>query len=117
MRLEKKHEEELEKRKGLAGKTIIQVIWLIISFIIAYFLVQYLINNNYLSYSMIYGVGIPREVPEVVILLTLMLFIVVAMQFFLFIGFAFTNPEGRRRTGTPTLHSRTKDPYDYGQDQ
>jgi hypothetical protein len=30
MRLEKKNEEKLAKRKGLTGKTIIQVIWLLV---------------------------------------------------------------------------------------
>lgn len=112
MRLEKKHEEELEKRRGLAGKTIIQFIWLLISFAIAYFLVNALFSGGYISHNMVYNVGLSRKVPEIAIEIVLMFVVVVAMQFFLFIGYAFANPEGRRRTGDPSLHSRSKDPYD-----
>ena len=116
MRLEKKREEELERRKGSTGKTIIQFVWLLISFVIAYFVVKYIFDTGYLTYNMIYGVGIPRSIPTIVITGVLMLVVVVIMQFFLFIGFMFANPEGRRRTGDPTLKSKTKDPYDYGRD-
>ncbi len=115
MRLEKKREEELERRKGTAGKTIIQFIWLGISFVIAYFVIDMIINAGYISYNMIYGVGIPRAIPPIAIKIVLMFFVVVVMQFFLFIGFMIANPEGRRRTGDPTLRSKSKDPYDYGQ--
>ncbi|MEJ2747145.1 MAG: hypothetical protein P8183_04400 [Anaerolineae bacterium] len=116
MRLEKKREEELERRKGTAGKTIIQIIWLLISFVVAYFVVKYVFDAGYLTYNMIYAVGIPRSIPSIVIMLVIMFFIVVAMQFFILIGFMIANPEGRRRTGDPTLKSHTKDPYDYGHD-
>ena len=116
MRLEKKREEELERRKGTAGKTIIQFIWLLISFAIAYFVIDLIINAGYISYNMIYGVGIPRTIPPIAIKLVLMFVIVVVMQFFLFVGFMFATPEGRRRTGDPTLKSKTKDPLDYGRD-
>lgn len=116
MRLDKKREEELADRRGTTGKTIVQFIWLLISFVAAYFVVDLVINAGYLSYNMIYGVGIPRAVPPIAIKMVLMFVIVVVMQFFLVIGFMFANPEGRRRTGNPTLKSRTKDPYDYGRD-
>ncbi len=112
MRLEKKREEELDKRRGSAGKTVVQLIWLVISFVIAYFLTNYLFEQEVITYGMVYRVGIPRSIPEWVILLTLMFVVVVAMQFFLFIGYAFANPEGRRRTGDATLRSSEKDPYD-----
>ena len=116
MRLEKKREEELARRKGMTGKTIIQFIWLLISFGIAYFVVKALFDQRVLSYNMIYGVGVPRTVPGWAIMLVFMFVIVVAMQFFIFIGYALANPEGRRRTGDPTMQSRTKDPYDYGRE-
>ncbi|MCB9421467.1 MAG: hypothetical protein H6667_16810 [Ardenticatenaceae bacterium] len=116
MRLDQKREEELERRKGKTGKTIIQFIWLLISFVVAYFVVKFIIDAGYLTYNMIYGVGIPRSIPTIVITIVLMFVVVVFMQFFLFIGFMVANPEGRRRTGDPTLKSRTKDPYDYGRD-
>lgn len=116
MRLERKREQELEKRKGATCKTIIQFIWLLISFVIAYFAVDLIISAGYVSYEMIYRGGLPRVIPPVVIKVVLMFVIVIAMQFFLFIGFMVVNPEGRRRTGNPTLKSGTKDPYDYGRD-
>jgi uncharacterized membrane protein len=116
MRLERKREEEVAKRKGMTGKTIIQFIWLLISFVIAYFVVKFIFDAGYISYNMFYGVGIPRSIPPIVIMIVLMFVVVVAMQFFLFIGFIMANPEGRRRTGDPTLQSRSEDPYDYGRD-
>lgn len=116
MRLERKREEEIAKRQGMAGKTIIQFIWLLISFVVAYFVVKFVIDAGYISYNMIYSVGIPRSIPPIVIMLVLMFVVVVAMQFFLFFGFMLANPEGRRRTGNPTLQSRSEDPYDYGRD-
>lgn len=116
MRLEKKREEELAGRKGLAGRTVFQLIWLAISFAVAYFLVNALFEQGTISFNMVYGVGIPRSIPEWAITLAFMIVVVVAMQFFLFIGYAVANPEGRRRTGDPTMHSHSSDPYDYGQD-
>jgi hypothetical protein len=116
MRLEKKHDEELAGRKGLAGRTVIQLIWLAISFAIAFYLVNALFEQGTLSYNMVYGVGIPRSIPEWVITLAFMIVVVMAMQFILFIGYAVASPEGRRRTGDPTMHSSSDDPYDYGQE-
>jgi vacuolar-type H+-ATPase subunit I/STV1 len=113
MRLEQKKDEELARRKGSTGRTIIQFIWLIISFAIAYFAVDYAIDAGYISYNMFYNVGIPREVPPIVIMLVLMLAIVVAMQLIMFIGYMIANPEGRRRTGNPSMKSGDQNPYDY----
>lgn len=116
MRLERQQEEVLRNRKGLTGKTIVQTIWLAISFAVAYFLINYILTQEYLSYDMLYQAGIPRTVPEWVILGVLMIFVVSILQFFLFMGYALTSPEGRRKTGDPTLKSRAANPYDYGQD-
>jgi hypothetical protein len=69
MRLEKKNEEMLARRKGLTGRTIIQTIWLAISFVAAYFFINYLIDQDYISYDQIYnGFSLPRSVPEWAIL-------------------------------------------------
>jgi hypothetical protein len=117
MRLDKKREEELARRKGLAIKTIIQGVWLLISFAVAYYLSTYLIDQGVISYSQLYNqFFIPRVIPEPVLLGGLMLLIVIVMQFFLYVGFAFASPEGRRRSGTPTLHSRHPDPFDERRD-
>ncbi len=115
MRLEKKELEELEERKGLTGKTIIQVIWLIISFAVAYFLLGALVDSGVFNYAQIYkSLSLPTTLPVYVVQGTLMLLIVVIMQFILFIGFAFASPEGRRRTGDASMYSRRKDPFDQG---
>lgn len=117
MRLDKKHDVEISRRRGNAMRTIIQSIWLIISFVIAYFLCTLVIfrpDEGLLSYNEIYrAFSISRaDIPEWVILGIFMVIIVFAMQFFLFIGFFISSQEGRRRPGTPSLYSRNKDPLD-----
>jgi hypothetical protein len=114
MRLDRIREEEAAKRKGRARKTIIQLIWLLLSFVGAYFLTQYLFEQGVISYNAIYRMlaTTPRTVPQIVITGGIMLIIVFIMQMFLFLGFFFASPEGRRRPGTPTLYSRNPDPLD-----
>ncbi len=117
MRLDKKHDAELARRRGNAVRTIIQFIWLAISFVIAYFLCTLVIFNpdgGLLTYNEVYrALAVSRaDIPQWVILGAFMLLIVIAMQFFLFIGFFLSSYEGRRRPGTPSLYSRNKDPLD-----
>lgn len=112
MKLEKKRDEEIAARKGMTGKTIVGFIWLAISAVLAYFLVTYLIDEKYISVRMFYEAGIPRYVPSWVFIGAIMIFIVLLMQFFLVMGFMIASPEGRRRTGEPSLHSHTKEPFD-----
>lgn len=113
MRLEKKNEEVLAKRKGLTGRTIIQVIWLLISFAVAYFVANYLIDEGVISYQQIYReLGLPTTIPEAAILFGIMFLIVFVMQFFLIFGFMIAAPEGRRNLSKPTMKSRNKDPFD-----
>jgi hypothetical protein len=115
MRLEKKKKEELNKRKGLTGRTIAMVIWLIISFALAYFLVEFMFNEGYLTDSLFYNeLLVPEEVPSLGLKILAMFVIVVGMQLIFYLGFFLTSPEGRRRTGDPTLRSRNKDPFDDG---
>jgi uncharacterized membrane protein YedE/YeeE len=113
MRLQKKKEEELAKRKGLTGKTIIQVIWLAISVAIAFFLTQFLFAGNYVNLQMFYTqLFIPSAVPEWGVKAIMIFGIVVVMQIIFAMGFFIASPEGRRRTGDASLHSRNKDPFD-----
>lgn len=115
MRLEKKQQEELQKRKGLTGRTLIQVVWLLISGVIAFYLLRYLEGQGVFKYDEIYRLlAIPRSVPDWVVMGGMILLIVFVMQIAVMIGFMFASPEGRRRTGQPTLHSRNKDPFDKG---
>ena len=54
MHLERKEQEELNRRKGLTIRTIVQIIWLIISFGLAYLLTNSLESENVFSYGQIY---------------------------------------------------------------
>jgi len=113
MRLEKKHEEELARRKGLTGKTIIQVIWLLVTGTLAFFFTNYLFSQGIVSASTFYNqLYIPRSVPELGVKLIMVFGLVVVMQIVFSIGFIIASPEGRRRTGDATLKSRNKDPFD-----
>lgn len=113
MRLEKKREEELSRRKGLTGKTIIQVIWLLVTGTLAYFFTNYLFNEGLLNANTFYNqLYIPRSVPELGVKLIIVFGLVIVMQIVFSIGYIIASPEGRRRTGDASMHSRNKDPFD-----
>ncbi|WP_420645735.1 hypothetical protein [Candidatus Leptofilum sp.] len=113
MRLEKKHEEELAKRKGLTGKTVIQVIWLLFTGTLAYFFVNYLFSEGILRPGIFYNqLFIPRSVPEIGLKLIVVLGLVIVMQIVFSLGYIIASPEGRRRTGDASMYSRNKDPFD-----
>ncbi|MEM7332030.1 MAG: hypothetical protein AAF490_08055 [Chloroflexota bacterium] len=117
MRIEKKQDEEIARRQGMTGKTMIQVIWFVFTGAISYFLVTFLLNSEEVnfSYALIYNTtGLPRTVPEGAVLALLVLIFIIIFQVFLWLGFALASPEGRRKTGQPTMYSRNKDPFDQG---
>lgn len=118
MRLERKRDAELAKRKGLAVKTIIALFWFGLCFAAAYYLVNWLLESETITYGFFYSrFSIPRTVDEEFIRFGLMFVIVVLIQFFVLIGYAFASPTGRLRPGDPSLTSREPDPdadrYDY----
>ncbi len=113
MRLEKKHEEELARRKGLTGRTIIQVIWLLITGTLAYLFTNYLFSEGIVNANTFYNqLLIPRAVPEIGLKLIMVFGLVIVMQIVFSLGYIIASPEGRRRTGDATMHSRNKDPFD-----
>ena len=114
MRIEKQQEAVLAKRKGLTGRTIVQFFSLLISFIIAYFVAVYLFENGVLNIGRLRVAFsfVPFHIPPWIFLAGTMLVIVIIIQFFIAIGFALGSPEGHRKTGDPSLHSRIKDPND-----
>lgn len=113
MRLEKKHEEKLAKRKGLTGKTIIQVIWLLFTGTLAYFFVNYLFAEEILRANIFYNqLFIPRSVPVIGLKLIVVFGLVIVMQIVFSLGYIIASPEGRRRTGDASMYSRNKDPFD-----
>ena len=119
MRLERKRDAELARRRGLTIKTIIAVIWFGLCFIGAYYLVNWLADSGIVTINALYNrLHIPRTVSEEVVRAGLMILIVVLINFFVLLGFAFASPIGRLRPGKPTVSSRDSDPnadsYDRG---
>ncbi len=113
MRIDMKHDTELARRKGLTGRTIVATTWLIMGFAIAYFLTDWLFKSELISPNFFYDqLFIPRTIDEGIIRAGLMAIIVVAMQFFMLIGFAVASPTARARPGTPTPFAKDPDPYE-----
>lgn len=111
MRLEHKRELEQARRKGLAIRTILGVLWLAFCFAVAYFATEWLIENNIISYNRIYTrLFIPRSVDQVFLQIGIMLLIVIFMQFFILIGYGIFSMAGRRRPGEASLYTTDPDP-------
>lgn len=112
MLIEKQRQSELARRKGQALKTIIQGIWLAITFVGAYFLVQMIFEQGLISLGAFYELGIPRSVPRWVFEWVIIFLIVVGMQFVFVLGYVIASPEGRQRAGQATPYSKNPDPLD-----
>lgn len=108
MRLEKKREQELDERKGMALRTIIQLIWLAISAAVAYFGVQYIGQETVVNYM--YRIGIPGRAPEWLVVGVVIFTIVFVMQIVFMLGYFFLSPEGRMRPQKASIYSRRVDP-------
>jgi hypothetical protein len=113
MRIEKKREAEMEKRKGLTGRTIIAFLWLVVSFFASYLVASWLFSAEILDTAFFYyDLSIPDTVSETVLRLGVALLIFFAIQFFVLIGYAATSPKAKMRPGTPTTYSPEPDPYE-----
>lgn len=113
MRLDRVREHDMAKRKGSTLRTIVQTIWLLISFVVAYYVSQWLFAENLVSYNFFYTqFAIPRSVPQWAILGALMLILVIVMQLFILIGFFIGTPRGRARSGEASAFSNNPDPFD-----
>jgi hypothetical protein len=113
MRIEKKHEAELEQRKGLTRRTILASVWLIISFAISYLAAGLLIRGETLGLDFFYEeIGIPETISEVVMQIVVAFVIFLLIQFVVLIGFAIASPKAKMRPGTPSTYSSEPDPYD-----
>jgi hypothetical protein len=118
MRLDAKRERELARRKGLALRTVLAVIWLGLCFVGAYFLLDYLFENEILRMSFFRGtLRIPFEISDGWVIFGSMVVIVVAINFLVLLVVGFFLPAGRRRPGTPSMYSDDPDlddhKYDY----
>jgi uncharacterized membrane protein len=113
MRIEKKHEAELEQRKGLTRRTILASVWLIISFAISYLAAGWLMGGDILGLDFFYQeIGIPETISEVVLQFVVAFVILILIQFVVLIGYAVASPKAKIRPGTPTTYSSDPDPYD-----
>ena len=113
MRIEKQKEQELARRRGLAGRTVLQLVWFIASGIAGWLIFRFLFAQDLLSYEFFYGeLGIPDAIPQWAIYGALILIAMIAMHFLLVLGFTAMSPQGRARTGQPTAHSRNPDPLE-----
>jgi ABC-type sugar transport system permease subunit len=113
MRLDKTREHEIAKRKGSTLRTIVQTLWLFISFVLAYYVSQWLFDERIISYHYLYShFSLPSAVPQWAVLGAVMLCIVIVMQLFVFIGFFIGTPRGRAKSGHASAYSNNPDPFD-----
>jgi ABC-type sugar transport system permease subunit len=113
MRLDRAREYEIAQRKGSTLRTIVQTIWLFISFVLAYYVSQWLFAERIITYHFIYSqFSVPSAVPPWAIQGALMLLIVIVMQLFILIGFFIGTPRGRAKSGRASAYSDNPDPFD-----
>lgn len=114
MRLDAKRDRELARRKGLALRTVLAVIWLGICIVGTYYLVQYLFENEWLTMGFFRGrLFIPHEISDTAIIIGLVVVIVVIINFFVLLLYGLFSPTGRRRPGQPSMYSADPDPDDH----
>jgi hypothetical protein len=117
MRIEMKRDRELAKRKGNARRTIIGIAWIALCFAVAYFLSEWLFEQEILDINFFYSrLLIPRTVDEIFVQIGFMAVIVILMQFLILIGYAFSSPIGRMRPGRANPYSRDPDIDDHRYD-
>lgn len=117
MRLDLQRQAAAAKRRGQTGRTILAVIWFILSFVIAYYLTGWLNENDIVTTGFLYNqFGISRTVDPLIVRGAFMVVIVIVMQFFTLLGYAFTSRAGRTRPGDASLYSRNPDPVDRSYD-
>jgi ABC-type sugar transport system permease subunit len=118
MRLDAQRERELARRKGLALRTVLTVIWLVICFAVAYILVAWMFNNDVMSFRFFRRtLLIPYTISDTIIIIGFTIVIVVAINFIILVLYGLLSPIGRRRPGTASMYSADPDPedqrYDY----
>jgi preprotein translocase subunit SecG len=112
MRLEMKREAELEKRKGQTVRTILAVLWLVISFAVSYLAVGWLFGEEYLEYEYFYqSLMVPGNISESAIKLGMSFVIFLTIQFIVLIIIAALSPTAKRKSGKPRADTDDPDPY------
>jgi hypothetical protein len=113
MRLEKKKDEELARRAGLTKRTLVQLLFLTIVTVAAYFLTNALFAEELISRGRMLGVfpflrRLPDWAPQVLIIIGLVFVMQILFTFFFFLF----SPEAWRKIDQGSLYSQNKDPYD-----
>ena len=113
MRIEMKREAELQKRKGQTWRTVLAILWLILSFVGAYFLTNWLLAEGYLELGYFYQFfRIPGTVNESTLTLAMSLVVFLGIQFFVLIFLAISSPKAKRKSGIPRVDTDDPDPYE-----
>ncbi len=114
MRLDAKRERELDRRKGLALRTILAFIWLGLCFAAAYYLVLYLFAVDFFTWGLFRGqLRIPYTISDTIVQIGVTVVLVVAINFVVLIIYGLFSSAGRRRPGTPSMYSADPDPDDH----
>ena len=117
MRLDAQRERELARRKGLARRTIIGLLWFGLCFLLTYILADWLFENGHLSYRWFHSVlFVPWDWDDWIILAGVVFVIVVIINFMILVGYSLFSSAGRRRPGTASLYSSDPDPDDHHYD-
>jgi|GEM_PF-1468552 hypothetical protein len=113
MLVDEKRAREFWHYRGLAIRTIIQTVWLILTGLAAYFAIQYLLDAEMISYGLLrVRLAIPGWVPDWGILAGMILVFMIVMQFFFIMGYSLISPQGRIRPGKPTMRKTVVDPLE-----
>ena len=113
MRIEMKREAELAKRRGLANRTAVAVVTLILGFVIAYLLSALLFSKEIITVDFFYNeLAIPETVNQAMLQIGFAFVIVIILQLIVVMAFGLTNPAARARPGTPTVEAKDLDYYD-----
>jgi len=113
MRLDIQRQAEAARRKGLAVRTILGLIWLALCFGAAYYLISWLFDSGELTPNFFWNqLFIPRRIDADGLKILISVVIVVIMNFFVLLGYGFSSSTGRTRPGTPSMKSRNPDPND-----
>lgn len=117
MRLDAKRERELARRKGLALRTILAIVWLAICCVLAFLFMNWLFENDVLTMGFFRGqLRIPYSIEDTWIVLGLVVVLVVAINFLVLVIYGLFSSIGRRRPGTPSMYSSDPDPDDHKYD-
>ncbi|MEW5989626.1 MAG: hypothetical protein AB1791_23615 [Chloroflexota bacterium] len=108
MRLDRKKQKELARRKGQTWRAILELLWLGAAFVIAYYVSEWLFDTGAIRYPLFSGSSgwLPRWVVQAGVMGVLVL----VMHFFIYFGFFLASYEGRKRPANPSLYSRDPEP-------